>query len=39
MSWSVMTRRALKVGRAGDPIRPVRGTGYSFDERFRQGRA
>jgi two-component system, OmpR family, phosphate regulon response regulator PhoB len=27
-------RRALKVGRAADPIRTVRGTGYSFDERF-----
>jgi two-component system, OmpR family, phosphate regulon response regulator PhoB len=27
-------RRALKIGRAADPIRTVRGTGYSFDERF-----
>src|ERR1051326_5830413 len=27
-------RRALNRGRAADPIRPVRGTGYSFDERF-----
>jgi two-component system phosphate regulon response regulator PhoB len=27
-------RRALKSGRAADPIRTVRGTGYSFDERF-----
>ena len=27
-------RRALKIGRASDPIRTVRGTGYSFDERF-----
>jgi two-component system, OmpR family, phosphate regulon response regulator PhoB len=27
-------RRALNRGRAGDPIRTVRGTGYSFDERF-----
>jgi two-component system phosphate regulon response regulator PhoB len=27
-------RRAPKVGRAADPIRTVRGTGYSFDGRF-----
>jgi two-component system, OmpR family, phosphate regulon response regulator PhoB len=27
-------RRALNRGRASDPIRTVRGTGYSFDERF-----
>ncbi len=27
-------RRALNRGRGGDPIRTVRGTGYSFDERF-----
>jgi two-component system, OmpR family, phosphate regulon response regulator PhoB len=27
-------RRALNRGRAIDPIRTVRGTGYSFDERF-----
>jgi two-component system phosphate regulon response regulator PhoB len=27
-------RRALNRGRAADPIRTVRGTGYSFDERF-----
>jgi two-component system phosphate regulon response regulator PhoB len=27
-------RRALNRGRACDPIRTVRGTGYSFDERF-----
>jgi two-component system phosphate regulon response regulator PhoB len=27
-------RRALNRGRAVDPIRTVRGTGYSFDERF-----
>jgi two-component system phosphate regulon response regulator PhoB len=27
-------RRALKRGRETDPIRTVRGTGYSFDERF-----
>jgi two-component system, OmpR family, phosphate regulon response regulator PhoB len=27
-------RRALKRGRDADPIRTVRGTGYSFDERF-----
>jgi two-component system, OmpR family, phosphate regulon response regulator PhoB len=27
-------RRALKRGRESDPIRTVRGTGYSFDERF-----
>jgi two-component system, OmpR family, phosphate regulon response regulator PhoB len=27
-------RRALNRGRALDPIRTVRGTGYSFDERF-----
>jgi two-component system, OmpR family, phosphate regulon response regulator PhoB len=30
-------RRALNRGRAPDPIRTVRGSGYSFDERF--GRA
>jgi len=30
-------RRALNRGRASDPIRTVRGAGYSFDERF--GRA
>ncbi|HEX2656183.1 MAG TPA: phosphate regulon transcriptional regulator PhoB [Xanthobacteraceae bacterium] len=27
-------RRALNRGRAPDPIRTVRGTGYAFDERF-----
>jgi two-component system, OmpR family, phosphate regulon response regulator PhoB len=27
-------RRALNRGRVSDPIRTVRGTGYSFDERF-----
>ena len=27
-------RRALNRGRAADPIRTVRGAGYSFDERF-----
>ena len=27
-------RRALNRGRASDPIRTVRGAGYSFDERF-----
>jgi two-component system phosphate regulon response regulator PhoB len=27
-------RRALNRGRAPDPIRTVRGSGYSFDERF-----
>jgi two-component system phosphate regulon response regulator PhoB len=27
-------RRALNRGRAADPIRTVRGSGYSFDERF-----
>jgi two-component system phosphate regulon response regulator PhoB len=27
-------RRALNRGRASDRIRTVRGTGYSFDERF-----
>jgi len=27
-------RRALNRGRETDPIRTVRGAGYSFDERF-----
>jgi len=27
-------RRALNRGRAADPIRTLRGAGYSFDERF-----
>src|SRR3954471_7252715 len=30
-------RRALNRGRASDPIRTVRGAGYSFDERFGKG--
>jgi two-component system phosphate regulon response regulator PhoB len=30
-------RRALTRGRGRDPIRTVRGAGYSFDERFAQG--
>jgi len=31
-------RKALSRGREPDPIRTVRGTGYSFDERFGKGR-
>ena len=27
-------RKSLNRGRARDPIRTVRGTGYAFDERF-----
>jgi two-component system phosphate regulon response regulator PhoB len=27
-------RKSLKRGREADPIRTVRGMGYSFDERF-----
>jgi two-component system phosphate regulon response regulator PhoB len=32
-------RRALNRGRETDPIRTVRGAGYSFDERFGRGDA
>jgi|SRR5712692_3033456 len=31
-------RKALSRGREADPIRTVRGTGYSFNERFASGR-
>ena len=30
-------RKALNRGRDGDPIRTVRGSGYSIDDRFGQG--
>jgi len=31
---SARLRKALYRGRAGDPIRTVRGSGYSLDEHF-----